>query len=103
MHWQLLLPDKIKVPDSQPLSVWPQVFLALHADALAEGEAVGATVYTLADDASDKASATLAERHNRDDLLAGIDLSQQDVQSLDHVRFHGSTYCPSTHTPRLSA
>ena len=30
-----------------------QVFLALHADALAEGEAVGAIVYTLADDASD--------------------------------------------------
>lgn len=57
-----------------------QVFLALHADALAEGEAVGATVYTLSDEATDKASATLAERHNRDDLLAGVDLSQQDDQ-----------------------
>ena len=55
-----------------------QVFVSLHADALAEGEAVGATVYTLAEEANDKASATLAERHNRDDLLAGIDLSQQD-------------------------
>ena len=55
-----------------------QVFLALHADALAEGEAVGATVYTLSDEATDRASATLAERHNRDDLLAGVDLSQQD-------------------------
>ena len=55
-----------------------QVFVSLHADALAEGEAVGATVFTLAEDANDKASATLAERHNRDDLLAGIDLSQQD-------------------------
>jgi N-acetylmuramoyl-L-alanine amidase len=54
------------------------VFLALHADALAEGEAVGATVYTLAADASDEASATLAERHDRDDLLAGVDLTQQD-------------------------
>lgn len=54
------------------------VFLSLHADALAEGEAVGATVYTLADDASDEASATLAARHDRDDLLAGVDLSQQD-------------------------
>lgn len=55
-----------------------QVFLALHADALAEGQAVGATVYTLSDEATDEASATLAERHNRDDLLAGIDLTQQD-------------------------
>ena len=54
------------------------MFVSLHADALAEGEAVGATVYTLADEASDKASATLAERHNRDDLLAGVDLAQQD-------------------------
>lgn len=55
-----------------------QVFIALHADALAEGEAVGATVYTLAADASDEASATLAERHDRDDLLAGVDLSRAD-------------------------
>lgn len=54
------------------------LFLSLHADALAEGEAQGATVYTLARDASDAASAALAERHDRDDLLAGVDLSAQD-------------------------
>jgi N-acetylmuramoyl-L-alanine amidase len=54
------------------------VFLSLHADALEEGEAVGATIYTLADDAGDEAAEALAERHNRDDLLAGIDLSAQD-------------------------
>jgi len=57
-----------------------QVFVSLHADAIPEGEAVGATVYTLADAASDAASQTLAERHNRDDLLAGVDLSRQDDQ-----------------------
>jgi len=54
------------------------VFLSLHADALAEGDAQGATVYTLAEEASDEASAALAERHDRDDLLAGLDLSDQD-------------------------
>jgi N-acetylmuramoyl-L-alanine amidase len=54
------------------------IFLSLHADALAEGEATGATVYTLSDEATDAASAALAERHDRDDLLAGIDLSDQD-------------------------
>lgn len=54
------------------------VFLSLHADALAEGDAQGATVYTLAAEASDEASAALAERHDRDDLLAGVDLSAQD-------------------------
>ena len=54
------------------------VFVSLHADALAEGEAVGATIYTLADAASGAAAAALAERHDRDDLLAGVDLSAQD-------------------------
>lgn len=54
------------------------VFLSLHADALAEGEAQGATVYTLSDEATDEASQALAERHDRDDLLAGLDLSAQD-------------------------
>ena len=48
------------------------------ADALAEGEATGATLYTLSEDASDAASAALAERHDRDDLLAGVDLTAQD-------------------------
>lgn len=54
------------------------VFLSLHADALSEGEAVGAAIYTLSQDASEKAAAALAERHNRDDLLAGVDLTGQD-------------------------
>ncbi len=54
------------------------LFLSLHADALAEGDAQGATVYTLAEEASDEAAAALAERHDRDDLLAGVDLSDQD-------------------------
>jgi N-acetylmuramoyl-L-alanine amidase len=59
-------------------SAGAHVFISLHADALEEGEAVGATIYTLSDDASDAASQALAERHDRDDLLAGIDLSAQD-------------------------
>lgn len=54
------------------------VFLSLHADALSEGEAVGAAIYTLSQEASEKAAAALAERHNRDDLLAGVDLTGQD-------------------------
>lgn len=54
------------------------VFLSLHADALAEGEAQGATLYTLSDEATDEAAQALAERHDRDDLLAGLDLSAQD-------------------------
>ncbi len=55
-----------------------QVFVSLHADAIAEGEAVGATLYTLADEASDAAARALAERHDRDDLLSGVDLTGHD-------------------------
>lgn len=54
------------------------LFLSLHADALQEGVAHGASVYTLSDTATDEASAALAERHDRDDLLAGVDLSGSD-------------------------
>ncbi|MGR3504988.1 MAG: N-acetylmuramoyl-L-alanine amidase [Paracoccaceae bacterium] len=59
-------------------AVGGQVFISLHADALSEGQAHGATVHLLSESASDAATATLAERHDRDDLLAGIDLTGQD-------------------------
>lgn len=54
------------------------VFLSLHADIVTEGRASGATVYTLSDSASDRASEVLAERHDRADLLAGVDLAETD-------------------------
>ena len=56
------------------------LFLSIHADAEASREAVGATVYTLSEGATDKASAELAARHDRDDLLAGVDLKNADDQ-----------------------
>lgn len=56
------------------------VFLSLHADALGQGQgqASGATVYLLDRNASDEATRLLAERHDRDDLVSGIDLRGQD-------------------------
>lgn len=54
------------------------LFISLHADALSDGIAHGATVYTFSETASDEASAALAERHERSDLLAGVDLHGQD-------------------------
>jgi N-acetylmuramoyl-L-alanine amidase len=54
------------------------VFVSIHADAVAEGIARGAQVYTLSEEASSRAGALLAERHNRSDLLAGLDLTAQD-------------------------
>lgn len=59
------------------------LFLSLHADALSEGRAHGATVHTLSDEASDRASALLVERHDHADLLAGVDLSGQDDEIAD--------------------
>ncbi|MBN2761343.1 MAG: N-acetylmuramoyl-L-alanine amidase [Rhodobacteraceae bacterium] len=57
-------------------AVQADLFLSIHADALPEGLATGAAVYTLSEDASDETAALLAERHDRDDLLAGVDLSR---------------------------
>jgi len=58
--------------------VQADLFLSLHADSLSAGRAHGATVYTLSDSASDEASRALAQRHNRADMLAGVDLSGSD-------------------------
>ena len=55
-------------------------FVSIHADALSQGHARGATVYTLSKDASDEASAQLAAQHNRADILAGVDLAGADDQ-----------------------
>lgn len=54
------------------------LFLSLHADALEMDAATGASIYTLSAQALDQASQRMAERHNRGDLLAGLDLSGQD-------------------------
>ena len=54
------------------------LFISIHADAVAEGRARGATVYTLSDTASDAAAEALAEQHDRADLLQGIDLHGSD-------------------------
>ena len=51
------------------------LFLSLHADALAGEQTTGASVYTLSAGAGDAASARMAERHNSDDLLSGVDLT----------------------------
>ncbi len=54
------------------------LFLSIHADAVPEGVARGAQVWTLSEEASSRAGELLAERHNRADLLGGADLTGQD-------------------------
>jgi N-acetylmuramoyl-L-alanine amidase len=55
------------------------LFISIHADALPrrEGDAKGASIYTLSDTASDAEAARLAEAENRADVIAGVDLSSE--------------------------
>ncbi|MDE0969933.1 MAG: N-acetylmuramoyl-L-alanine amidase [Octadecabacter sp.] len=56
------------------------LFISLHADALEGVQATGASVYTLTDIAALGASQRMAERHERGDILAGVDLRGQGDQ-----------------------
>ncbi len=66
------------VPLSARLTVARKVgadlFISLHADALEVDEAQGASVYTLSADGGEAAAQRIVERHERGDLLAGVDL-----------------------------
>ena len=53
------------------------LFLSIHADALPDSTIRGLSVYTLSNEASDRATAALATRENKDDFIAGIRLSRQ--------------------------
>jgi N-acetylmuramoyl-L-alanine amidase len=61
------------------------LFISIHADALRrrEGDAQGATVYTLSERASDARAARLAEAENRADVIAGLDLSTEEKDVAD--------------------
>jgi N-acetylmuramoyl-L-alanine amidase len=55
------------------------LLISIHADALprGEGDAQGATVYTLSERPSDARAGRLAETENRADIIAGLDLSSE--------------------------
>ena len=59
------------------------LFISLHADSIKNGAVRGATVYTLSENASDKEAAQLAERENKSDLIAGIDLNAESQEVTD--------------------
>lgn len=55
------------------------LFVSIHADSLphGEGDAQGATIYTLSNKASDAEAAQVAEKENRADVIAGVDLKDE--------------------------
>lgn len=62
------------------------LFISIHADSIPrqEGQAEGATIYTLSEHASDAEAARLAESENRADVIAGVDLTAEpdDVANI---------------------
>lgn len=78
----IALSERVKFSRAQGASL----FVSLHADAIprSEGQAEGATVYTLSENASDAEAARLAEAENRADAIAGVDLTAEpdDVANI---------------------
>ncbi len=60
------------------------LFISLHADSIGNPKHRGGSVYTLSENASDKEAAALASKENKSDVIAGIDLSDENslVQSI---------------------
>jgi N-acetylmuramoyl-L-alanine amidase len=54
------------------------LFVSLHADSNDHPDIRGASVYTLSEDASDREAATLAEKENMSDIIAGVDLAGEN-------------------------
>ncbi len=75
------LADRVRLARSRNA----QLFISIHCDALArgEGEAEGATIYTLSDHATDAAAARLADAENRADVISGVDLSVEPDDIAD--------------------
>ncbi|MGN6284849.1 MAG: N-acetylmuramoyl-L-alanine amidase [Afipia sp.] len=61
------------------------LFVSIHADYLPkrEGDAQGATIYTLSDKASDVEAERLAESENKADAIAGLDLREEPPAVAD--------------------
>jgi len=60
-----------------------QLFISLHADTLRQKDIRGATVYTISDKASDALAASLAERENLSDGIAGIEIKDEPAEITD--------------------
>ena len=75
------LDDRVKIARNQSAAL----FVSIHADALPkhEGEAEGATIYTLSDKASDAEAARLAETENKADAIGGVNLTEEPTEVAD--------------------
>jgi N-acetylmuramoyl-L-alanine amidase len=75
------LGDRVRIAHDQSAAL----FVSIHADALprGEGDAQGATIYTLSDKASDAEAERLAEAENRADAIGGVNLTEEPTEVAD--------------------
>ena len=75
------LNDRVRIARAQSAAL----FVSIHADALPrrEGDAQGATIYTLSDRASDAEAERLAEAENKADAIGGVNLTEEPVEVAD--------------------
>jgi len=68
----LMLPERSAIARQ----LGADLFLSIHADSVAEGDARGASVYTLSEKGTSQAAARIAERENQSDTINGVALAQ---------------------------
>jgi N-acetylmuramoyl-L-alanine amidase len=75
------LAERVRIAHNQSAAL----FVSIHADALprGEGDAQGATIYTLSDRASDAEAERLAEAENKADAIGGVDLTEEPTDVAD--------------------
>ncbi len=75
------LGDRVKIARAGNAAL----FVSIHADALPrrEGDAQGATIYTLSDKASDAEAERLAESENKADAIGGVNLTEEPTEVAD--------------------
>jgi N-acetylmuramoyl-L-alanine amidase len=77
----IALADRVKVARSEGAAL----FISIHADALkrGEGDAQGATIYTLSEKASDSEAERLADTENKADAIGGVSLADEPTEVAD--------------------
>ncbi len=75
------LAERVRIARNQSAAL----FVSIHADALPrrEGDAQGATIYTLSDRASDAEAGRLAEAENKADAIGGVNLTEEPTEVAD--------------------
>ena len=73
------LRDRVKIARKHNADL----FMSIHADSTKNRSAKGLSVYTLSETASDKEAAALAERENKADVIAGLNLVEHSREVSD--------------------